>query len=822
MKRSASRRPVFALTPDALAKQAGDSLRQGRFKEATEMFKQLIRQDPRPEWTERLADAYAGRARDLAAKGMYKEAAIVLGNTLAPDRTIREPLLYVSCLVRQGQHQQAQRTALNNLARLPAAESARLAECAAVLSLAALAPEAAPSTRDAWAEQSNAARAALLAWLQGSPPEELDRLLGRISLRSAFGPMRLILKSLITPPGNADKARALLAMIPSGSVFAGPRAATEAALANGDDLLDRWTRLRPAQQHFVAETRGLPQGAMALLNQMLDAERRGPSSLFNVLMRRDLPFPEADLRAACLNLLPVAPDRLHEFQSRYGLLSALERSRILALATEAKGDWEAVPHSWRSVIEVLEKDSVPDARLGQAVIFRHLVSLAHTHPDAWDDPRVPAGEDPEAHYLERSIKADPDFLPATLRLLERYRTVDDQENWQRAADAAAERFPTNVAVLTQAVDAAVARNAFKRAVVYARQVLQVDPINQPVRQRMIELQLAYARRQMRSSRADLAGKALAEAAEWERPDQPSGALRIGMALVRLAAEPDADAAAMLRDAVQQAGGGAAAWLHLTLEASLMGVPDKRLHPVRADLAEAQESEPDRETILSLVSLLGQKEIRDTRKKIAPLLQQISRFLIKGSRIAWTAAEFQTVAELLTHLREFAVLHSYAHNALRRSPDQVAQFYEIVARTGGNNKRLNPIDEVQLYDMLEQATARQDFSLFNRVQRFLFGSEASRAMAKMARAGTILDALDESDMAELLESVVKQMPDLPTKEVRSLVNEVGRTAAVAMFAEQMSDSPIGDVLSEEQLMQLSTAMVTSALEGRAQRRQARRR
>jgi len=80
-------------------------------------------------------------------------------------------------------------------------------------------------------------------------------------------------------------------------------------------------------------------------------------------------------------------------------------------------------------------------------------------------------------------------------------------------------------------------------------VLLVDPINQPVRQRTIELQLAYARRQMRSKRADLAGKALAEAAEWERPDKPSAALRIGRALVRLAAQPGSDAGTELRAAV---------------------------------------------------------------------------------------------------------------------------------------------------------------------------------------------------------------------------------------------------------------------------------
>ena len=240
---------------------------------------------------------------------MYKEAAIVLENTLVAGGTIREPLLYVSCLVRQNQPQKARRAALDAMARLSPAETARLAEFAAALSLAAPAPAAAdakPEGGEAWAAQNRAAQAALRAWLQGEPEDAVDRLLGGIPLRSPFGAMRLILKSLITPH-DAAKARALLAMVPAGSIFAGVRDAAEAARADDQDLLGQWARLRPAQQQFAAEMRGLPRDRLGLLNQILDAERRGPGALLSLLTRRGLPLPEDELRAACLNLLPAAP-----------------------------------------------------------------------------------------------------------------------------------------------------------------------------------------------------------------------------------------------------------------------------------------------------------------------------------------------------------------------------------------------------------------------------------------------------------------------------------------------------------------------------------
>ena len=140
MTKSALRKAVCAPCPQQLSENGADALRHGRFKDATEIFKQLLRQDPRPEWKQRLADAYAGRARALAEKGMFKEAAIVLENTLGPGGITREPLLYLSCLIRQNQIQKARRVALADMATLPAAEAARLAEGAAALSLAAPAP----------------------------------------------------------------------------------------------------------------------------------------------------------------------------------------------------------------------------------------------------------------------------------------------------------------------------------------------------------------------------------------------------------------------------------------------------------------------------------------------------------------------------------------------------------------------------------------------------------------------------------------------------------------------------------------------------------
>jgi tetratricopeptide (TPR) repeat protein len=818
MKKKPLWRGGFPAAPvEVLADRGREALRVGRFKEAMEVFKQLARQDGRPEWTERLADAYAGRAHALAEKGMFKEAAMVLENTRTTAGMVREPVLYLTSLVHQGQYQKAHQAALHHIDRVPAAETNRVAGMAAVLSLVvpmlAEAQGAKPPGGTPWLGQCCAARAALDAWLQGKPYDEVEHLLSRIPLRSSFGPLRLILKSLVTPSDAQGKALGLLAMVPPDSSFAPVATAATAALTDDPAaLLARLNGLRPAQQAFAVETRGVPPAASAMLSQIVEAERRGAAALFALLVKPGLPLPEHDLRIACLNLLPEIPDCLTQFDRRFGAASTVERGRILALAAETRDNWLQAQAHWDAVAEALSAQLAPDALLAHAVVLRHLADLALHHPEMHGE----LGTDPVADYLERSLVADPDHLPATLALLEHYRTTDSPKDWHRTTDRATQRFPGSTVILLHAVDAAVARDAYKKAAGFARRLLALDPINQPVRQRMIELQLAHARKQMRAGRADLAGKALAQAAEWEPPDTPSAPLRIGQALVATHGDQTEAGETRLREAVQLGGGGIAGWFRAALEAALMGWPEQHRTLLHRELAAAQTGEPNRDAILALIGILGQKEIRDSKKAVASVLWRIEPTLMGGSGIAWPPAEFQTVAASLHHLGAFDALTAYARGAMQRDAgDQAARFYRIVAQSKGDRDRLTDAQEAELYDLMEQAGARQDFHMVNRVKRLLEGPDIATNGAGRSARGGLPERLSVADMGEFLGDALAGIAGVPQKEVRKLVNKVGRNHAIAMLADMMADTPFADILSDQQLEELCASIVSRAVEGRSQ-------
>lgn len=813
MSKRLQRSSAPAVPAASLADRATDALRLGRFKDAIELLKRLIKQDPRPEWRNCLADAYAGRARALAAKGMFKEAEIVLGNTMAPDGTVREPLLYLQCLIRQGQFQKAAAHACQyaGTGKVSASEAPQLAELAAVLSLAVPIPLEAPadqnSERAKWVEQALNARQALSAWIDGKSEEEIDPLLNRIPLRSPFKALRLILKSLITAPQNPARARQFLEGIPAASPFASFQLAVSAALpGESAEILGSWSRSSPAQQSFITEVSGLPSTAFQTLAQLGAAERSGPAALFDFVVKRGADLPPSDAKSACLNLLPGLPDRVRQFEKAFGPLPEFEKDRVLALAAEACGDWSRAKRYWRSAAATIETGQDEEAKLSAGVIYRHLARLASKNPEV--DGEGFFGN-PAIYYLQRSRDADPDYVPAVLQLIGLYREEGREKAWHLLAEEAAGRFPEDGAILLEAVRSAAARKAYKKAAGFARRLLILDPINQPARQRMIELQVSHARKQMRSKRADLAWRELVQAAEWERPDAPNLLLRLNQGLVGLQLDQGAEALSRLRDGVRLAGGGVPGWFRAALEDVLMKEGKAAAALLRQELIAAQDTAPAKAGILSIASATNTQEARDNKKAVAGLIFRIRGWLLKGSSIAWSAAEFHPVGEMLRQADAFDVLADYAKFARSRAPEDPAwRFYQLVARTKNDSGRLSFSETEELFDMAEEAWDRQDFHAASRIRRFVDDLGTAAAAGRGPGRPIPHDMPGRDD--PLMNLLALSLEDTPPDVVADLVARLGKDKAVTAVSGRIRKSALGQMLPNAALRALAKELVESVI------------
>ncbi len=805
----------------ALPARAVEALRQKRFKEAVELFKQLVRQDPRPEWKQGLADAYSGRAGALAGKGMFKEAAMVFENALAQGGPLHDPSLYAACLIREGQQSKAAGYLLDCITTgtCPPGKQAEIEDLTAALLVAApqLAPPVCPGSPDAarWHDQAAAARDALSAWVDGAAAAEVDQRLRCISLRSAFRPIRLLLQCLTIVPADPERTRRLLETIAPGSPFFPLRRAVEAATRAGPDLdTDAWVRLTPAQQAFVAETGGLPAGFVHSLGRLATAARGGPASLFAWLLKQ-ADLPQADARSACLNLLPQVADRVAQFEARFGPLPELERHRVQALAAEARGDWRSAERSWSRAAERAAAADDRTLRLSAGVIYRHLAHLAATQPeiDGGGD-----GSRTEIDYLERSGDADPDHVPTVLQRIAWYRQQARPKDWHRLADEAAQRFPDDGQILLRATESAVARRAYKKAAGFARRLLAVDPINPGVRRQMIELQVAHARKQVRAKRPDLAARELSQAAEWDRPDAPSGPLRIARGLVAVQQGDTQQGTAWLREGAALAGGGVAGWFRAALEAELMRNAAADVRWLREELARARQAPPTKEAVLAVVSALGQDDAGEARRAASGLLLGMRPWLRQAAGLDWSTAEFQVLADALPRVDAFDVLGDCARAARGRDPANPAwRFHEIVARARGNPDALTMAETAELEAMLDQASEREDAQAVKRIVHFL-----DLNLPRWPGAGQGADgppgALDDAEMLALLQMMMRDMPKGAADNLRGLVREIGQEAAVRQTMDSFRSAELGAILPEPMIRQLCEDLVAQAI-GRPARGQA---
>ncbi len=525
-----------------------------------------------------------------------------------------------------------------------------------------------------------------------------------------------------------------------------------------------------------------------------------------LLKQADLPRDE--VRSACLNLLPQIPDRVPQFETRFGPLSQLERHRVQALAAEARGDWRSVERSWSLAAGQNSAAEDRTSRLSLGVIYRHLAHLASMHPE------IEGGDDGdgEIFYLERSGEADPDHIPTVLERMAYYRREARDKDWHRLADEAVQRFPDEGQILLQATQSAVARRAYKKAAGFARRLLKIDPINPSVRRQMIELQLAHARKQMRAKRADLAGKELAQAAEWDRPDAPSGLLRIARGLVALQGGEKEQADAWLREGVALAGGGVAGWFRAVLEAELMKCASGDALWLREELAAARRTPPAKEPVLAVVSALGQVEAGEDRRALSGLLLGTRAWLEQGAGIAWSAAEFQLLADVFVRFDAFELLGTYARAARGREPANPEwRFFEIVARTRDNGRAMTMAETNELDTMAQAASERRDFHAVKRITRFL-GMDLPGSSRKTRVAHDFVDDIDDAEILELLQMVLKDMPKGAADTLRGRVGEIGRTAAVEETMDNFRSSELGAILPEPMMRQLCEDMVSRATGG----------
>ena len=702
----------------APAELAESALAAGHYKDAIEQFKGLLKGERRPAWLAGLAAAYAGRAEQLAAKGMLKEA-VALWRTRA--ETCQVALLsgpYVGWLLSSGQAAQAL-SLLAGVAKLPADEQAlAMSQLAAVALVAPDAQLAGLPTHSPLLLHRAAARAAVAACISGDTPA-LDAACQAISFKSPYRDLRPLLKALALPASAADLAQAALARVPAGGPFEPLARALRSALLPGTTWLPALAQLDDAGRRLVLDLKGCPPAQRPLMLDLMvrmgDSKAVSADSVFDWTLRHRVALGSALVRPLCLRLLPHMPQRLDAFNASFAApLTPTEESRVLALAADLKDDPYRSEQHWLRLVNL--QSASPVGRQRGALVLRR---LADQHKDHGQDGQLC---DHALDWLAKSLDFDPADRDTHMKLLRHARAEGDLKQARTWLEQAQQALPGDVQLMQQAVEIALAAGAFKKAAGLAKQVLAIEPLNPQVRTLIGQAHLSHARKQINAGNPGVALRELSEAADWLPGDIERGQIKL---LRGLASPPGEAGDLLLREAM-------AAWDAPLLGAFHLLLEGRRTRRQPLDLlrraAVDQRASASAAELIGLAQALNSLPERDASANAA-LLPLRAALGDAAASLALADSEYLQLCEALHRQAQADLTLRFAQAALQRWPERPLYLYFAAAgRLGGQPGVLAQDDVQRLRRALDQARSDGDQRTATRIGKLLnesgFGSRGA--------------------------------------------------------------------------------------------------
>ncbi|WP_446809368.1 hypothetical protein ACH50O_19260 [Methylomonas sp. 2BW1-5-20] len=533
-----------AISESALPEKARAHYAAGRYKEASDLFKEMLKQSGDAETKRCLADCYLQRAWAMAGKGMFKEACVLWENYAAhADAPLQAQDVYVLWLLAGNSERKA-------YARLDAFNARQLDEEFPGLSvyLGALLVSGAADLLAHLPQDSALLKhwewiGTAFAVYRNGERESCEQALKPLPYRSAFRDLRTLLKAQLPDGADSEQAPAMLAKIPDESPYQPLSKACLAYRQTGADFIASLSGLEHNQRRVVAQAKGLTARQTQLLEALIkhggepDAKTR-----FNlVLQYRDV-FGNDAAQSYCLGALAEYPGGEKDYFKHFAGQDPFEANRVQALLHEqAENDYDA-GFFWDRCIDILKKDRPANDRK-IALILRHMADKAHP-----DDAAV---------LLADSLEYDPGDRQSYLNLLTIYQEQrSDSVQYAHWLECGLQRFPADTDLLVRAAKSAAARKAFKKAAAYAKALLQIDPVNTLAKHLLFANHMAHARRLVKTGKFHLVEKEIQAAEQltidkhlrhqadllrgfylWQAEDKSQGLQRIVDTLAKLHDDP---------------------------------------------------------------------------------------------------------------------------------------------------------------------------------------------------------------------------------------------------------------------------------------------
>lgn len=766
-----------------------------RWRDAIATYKELLKRESRPDWRQGLSDAYAGRARELTDKGMLKEALAIWENRAAlgaPPHPAHSALLArlgrpesLIALLNQAHANALPREQLDGLRALLAAQ---------VLSgnqplLKQLAEE------DPVRTHAEAALNAMQAYCEHDEAR-LNAALDAIPFRSPYRDWVRLLKALVRLEQAPGEAKAQLERISDDSPFASLKRAAQLSLSCESAFLQAANAASSAEAsaefQVACALRGWPVERIALWREFA---RLGDNPAPKVLMRQLYQHVKtlgADwVRRKALNLAVQGGHQGPQWLRACGAPASDPWEKALFNAWHAEqleDPWE-MAQAWQNCVTLLNSSTyrnTPNRHQRVALMLRRTEAVSRLLERLSPQAPIDEIEDMLAGQLETSLEWDVLDRPTYLLLIKFYRYAKKLKEARRVLEQAQRHWPRDIALLEAAMDVALDAGSFKKAAGLARQILDIDPINTGVRERLISAHFSHARKQVKRGRLDLAHKELGAASDWAKTAEARAQMTLAGQLLDLIAHPE-EAATGLRERFANAESGLDRRMELMLATAVLGL---RPSDVNRLLSLKKPKPQGREDLLAALTRL--RGHLDTQAELGrDLVETLGTVFNTAPWKVLSRAELETACDTLARSHQHRAREQAATLALKRWPNEPLFVLHRFEAKYPDGFRGRPHEVRELQQAMEQARDQGDTRMMMRLQKLLpfmglpFGEalmdfededykEDNDELLPHPEADFIIDLIDSKGVIEALK--VLDAPKDVVESIREIRQQMGEPAA----------------------------------------------
>ncbi|MBF0379434.1 MAG: hypothetical protein HQL69_00325 [Magnetococcales bacterium] len=721
--------------------------------------------------------AHLQRSGELAATGLFKEAAVLWEHAQRLSPTPLDPAPFLVYLINSQQIEQGAKLYFSHQEDLQKnhpqlAESMLSLLAAHLLINTAKIKESIPKDHPL-RQELKYAKATLAALTQGEH-KQLDKQLEIIKPVSPYWQFATIIKSLASKQGDNEAMLSAIAKIPGNSPFTNLARVAGIRTLSGRSLVRALMQIPQADQQLVAQIMGITKPLLQLLNKLSTTTKS--AQFLKALLEYTPPLPGPWLRDIYLDLLVENLEKRSKVEKQIGALTPFENSRLLALHHQQQKHRVRSNTHWKKCLKLLaEQEQSYENSLTIAQLHNHFASLEESAP--WPS---------RLHIIEHLQEAhlhDPDDSQTVIRLIRWQQQDEDQTGLQLLVSKAIKHFPENPDILMLASEQAIDKKSYKKAAGLAKKAQKLEPNNGQILATQINSQLQHARSQIKTGNLNLARRELQGAQKTllshdSQVGKPlSAEVYILQSLLESMAGNVEESTTALIAGQKIAGVGPYYHLSLYLEAGMIFSPDHSQLQRYKDLLEKDSSSSVSKRETKRVITLGKQHYKNKNPLLSQALNFLQGYLKKAAKQDFSSKELDTICSDLYYINELPLLGIFAKVAAKRWKDEPAfLFYHIYAKCGGETYRISDEDFYALREALPTAVRRRDGETAHRIDKLMGQS------AKGSRRS--LSALSPAKIPKLVE---KQL----VRKLKKLID-----VEFAVNRKNMAENSLRDLLLEK--------------------------